>query len=106
MPIEWRELAQVEPGSRLAEDIRGASGDLLLRADAMLHERALQMLAQRGVMQVPVHVALDSTRYAGQIAAIDAQLSHRFRHCDDSQLMRRVRESVRRQMLARLGSDA
>lgn len=75
-------LASVTPGARLARDVPGADGQVLLAAGTVLTEGALEGLAARGIAQValePQHSAaeLDAAR-----DALRQRLAHLFRRCD------------------------
>lgn len=105
MPTQWKSLSDAHPGEQLAEDIRGPAGEVLLKADVVLSERSLAMLAQRGIETVPVRVAVDPEILERETRRIDELLSERFRHCADVPLMRQVRDVTRRVMLAHVGCD-
>ncbi len=105
MPTQWKPLIDARPGDQLAEDLRGAAGEVLLKADAVLSERSLAMLGQRGIETVPVLVALDPDVLERETRRIDELLVQRFRHCAEDPLMNQVREVTRRVMLAHVGCE-
>lgn len=105
MPTKWVSLDQARAGDRLALDVQGSAGELLLKAGVELSERAMAMLVQRGVDRVPVQVASDPERLEQEQARIEAALAHRFRHCDDDSVMRSIREVTMRVMLANLEAE-
>lgn len=83
----------------------GRGGDVLLRRGAELGERAMAMLAQRGIERVPVHVDLDPELIERETRRIDALLEHRFRHCAQEPMMQQLQAITRRVMLANVGCE-
>ena len=105
MPTQWKPLSDTRPGEHLAEDLKGPDGEVLLKADAMLSERSIAMLMQRGIESVPVRIAIDPELLERESRRIEALLKERFRHCAEDRLMRQIRDVTHRVMLAHAGCD-
>lgn len=105
MPTQWKSLSEARTGEQLAEDLVGPGGDVLLKQGAELGERAIAMLAQRGIDRVPVHVDLDPEVIEREARRIEAVLEQRFRHCAQDPVMQQVREITRDVLLANVGCE-
>ena len=96
-------LADAQPGMRVAVDVCGlAGGGVLLAAGEVLSEAALAALARRGVTQVDVVEALSQEGRALRIAEIDLRLDALFCHAGDDPLLGKLRKIVREHRLGKL----
>ena len=88
-------LADARPGMRIAADVCGPSGDVLLAAVAVLSGVTLSALARRGISQLEVVEPLSPEERVARIAAIDQRLDVLFRHAGNDPLLRKLRGVVR-----------
>lgn len=75
-------LAEVLPGMRLADDLRDASGQVLLPRGSELSESTLSALARRDIAILPIVTAavVDEAALQARREASRLRLQHLFRH--------------------------
>lgn len=96
-------LADAQPGMKIASDVCGlAGGEVLLAAGAMLSEVTIAALARRGVSRIEVVEALSQEERALRIAEIDRRLDILFRHIGNDPLLRKLRKIIREHRLGKL----
>lgn len=96
-------LADAQPGMRIASDVCGlAGGEVLLAAGAVLSEVTLAALARRGVSSIDVVEALSLEERALRITEIDQRLDFLFRHAGNDPLLRKLRRIIHEHRLGKL----
>ncbi len=75
-------LGEAPPGARLAADILGADGQVLMTAGTVLSEASLQGLARRGIASVVIEVQRAEAELNAARATLRRRLGHLFRRCD------------------------
>jgi hypothetical protein len=75
-------LAAASPGTRLAQDVRGGDGQVLLTAGTVLTQNALEKLAARGVVAVTVARPRSEAESNAAREVVRQRLGHLFRRCD------------------------
>lgn len=85
MVQEILDIAEVQPGMRLAEAVSDDAGRVLVPAAVELTENLLQSLRRRGVAQLHVEreEAIDPVQLAARRAECEARLAHLFRNAGD-----------------------
>lgn len=88
MRIERKQVPidEVAPGSALADEVRDASGNILLPGGALLTEANLAGLRRRGVesLWLALPVQLDDAAREAEVRRIEARIAHLFRDCGGS----------------------
>lgn len=88
MRIERKQVPidNVEPGSALADEVRDATGNVLLPSGALLTEANLTSLRRRGVEQLwlALPVRLDDAAREAAAQQIEARIAYLFRNCSGS----------------------
>lgn len=74
-------IADVKPGTSLAEDLRDAAGALLRPAGYVLAEADLENLLRRGIETLCIVTPGDSAEDARLREAARVRVLHIFRHC-------------------------
>ena len=82
---QWIALDEARAGMCLAEDLRDASGQMLLPKGTELAEGTLKSLSRRGIEQLPVVVEVveDEGALAARREASRQRLQHLFRLAQD-----------------------
>jgi len=71
----------VAPGARLAANVLGTDGRVLMTAGGVLSAAALAQLSRLGIVSVAVEAATDAVQSNAAEAALRARLAHLFRAC-------------------------
>lgn len=97
------DLEEAQTGMVIGQDVRGASGQLLLSAGATLTDNHLEMLCAHRVRYIMIQPSQPARPTRGlDLATIDAQLDSKFRFCDEQQPL--IHE-LRRLCRSRLSQD-